>query len=199
MKIGIDIRMLGNRHGGIGRYTFEVVKNILEIDKQNEYFLFYNQDVREDAELLGKIRPIKLIAANVRHYSVAEQIRLPKILSKYNLDLVHFPNFNVPLAYKRPFVVTIHDVVHHKIGGAKKSHLVHFYAYKKVIDYAVKNSRAIITVSEYSKKEISTYFAIRPQKITCIYEGTSLSTNVDEQEVEKTKKSTFYTSPTSCL
>ena len=36
--------MAGTQHGGIGRYVLELVDNILEIDKENDYYLFYNDD-----------------------------------------------------------------------------------------------------------------------------------------------------------
>jgi glycosyltransferase involved in cell wall biosynthesis len=104
------------------------------------------------------------------------------------LDLVHFPNFNVPVFYKKPFVVTIHDMVHHKIGGAKKSHWLHFEAYKKVIESAAKNSKKIITVSEYSKKDIISFLQVPSDKIDVIYEGKSLNNEVSHERVEVVKK-----------
>ena len=44
MKIGIDARMLGNRHGGIGRYVLELVKHILAAGGDFEFVIFFNQD-----------------------------------------------------------------------------------------------------------------------------------------------------------
>ena len=46
MKIGIDCRTilspnLGEK-AGVGHYTFYLVKNLLEIDKKNEYILFFD-------------------------------------------------------------------------------------------------------------------------------------------------------------
>jgi hypothetical protein len=55
MKIGIDMRMAGTHHGGIGRYVFELVKNLLEIDLENEYVLFYNPESFEKSEELKKL------------------------------------------------------------------------------------------------------------------------------------------------
>jgi glycosyltransferase involved in cell wall biosynthesis len=198
MKIGIDIRMFGVKHGGIGRYIFELVKNIFEIDSENEYFLFYNEDCEEEVGLLKSItynlKPITYVLVNIRHYSLAEQIRFPRILNKYNLDLMHFPNFNAPIFYKKPFVATIHDTVHHKIGGAKKSHILHFLAYKKVIENCAKNAIKIITVSEYSKKDIEKYLHIS-KKIKVIYQGGSLNTKISEKQIEEVREKYFLRKP----
>jgi len=42
MKIGIDITMLVYTGSGVANYTFNLVKNLLKIDKENEYRLFYS-------------------------------------------------------------------------------------------------------------------------------------------------------------
>ena len=196
MRIGLDIRMYGTGHGGIGRYCQELFLRILEMDKENQYFLFYNKTLPDkDFKLLQSHANAVMVLANYRHYSLGEQTSFLKLLNKFNLDLVHFPNFNVPVLYKRPYVVTIHDMVHHKIGGAKKSHLLHFMAYKKVMTMAAQNAKQIITVSEYSKKDISSFLQINGQKIKVIYEGSSLKKEVDEDFAAEVKKRYLLKNP----
>lgn len=196
MKIGLDIRMYGTQHGGIGRYAKELFPRILAMDKENEYFLFYNQSLSaEDLSNLQKFSNVELVESNYRHYSFGEQTAFLKKLNFYNLDLVHFPNFNAPIFYKRPFVVTIHDLVHHKIGGAKKSHFLHFLAYKKVIKQAAKNATKIITVSQYSKKDIVKFLQAPPEKVQAIYEGASLDVEVGENFISEVKKRYVLNNP----
>jgi glycosyltransferase involved in cell wall biosynthesis len=189
--------MMGNVHGGIGRYVFELCKNILEQDKQNEYFLFYNEKSASEKELafLDSFENATLIKTRFWHYSFSEQISFPRLLKKYRLNLVHFPNFNVPVLYKGKFVVTIHDVIHHKISGAKKSRLLHFAAYKKVINFAAQKSEQIITVSRASAGDIASYFQVPSEKISVIYEGSSLKTEVSEKEVNRTKEKYLLSRP----
>lgn len=192
MNIGLDLRLFGIHHGGIGRYCQQLFPKILALDKTNRYFIFAD----EKADIGIKIDSATVIRTKIRHYSLGEQLGFLRLLNKYNLDLVHFPNFNVPIFYKRPFIVSIHDVVHHKIGGAKKSHLLHFLAYKKVIQTAAKNAKSIITVSEASKKDIASTLQIPRNKIEVIYEGASLSkTLVEDNLVAQMKKSYLLKSP----
>ncbi len=196
-RIGIDIRIFGYQNGGIGRYCFELVPKILELDKDNQYFLFYNKHTvsQKDLAIFKPFSKVQLVETAIRHYSVGEQTVFLKLLNSYNLDLVHFPNFNVPFWYKKPFVVTIHDMVHHKISGAKKSHLLHFLAYKKIIQRAAQNSAGIITVSEYSKKDIAHFLQVPPEKISVIYEASSLEADVAPQEVDIVKKRYLLNKP----
>jgi glycosyltransferase involved in cell wall biosynthesis len=86
-------------------------------------------------------------------------------------------------------------MVHHKISGAKKSHLLHFMAYKKVIQNAAQKAQKIITVSEASKKDIADYLQATPEKIRVIYEGSSLKIEVEPSIVERVKKSYLISRP----
>ncbi len=172
MKIGFDFRMGGNINAGIGQYSFELLKNMLLENSDHQFYVFFSeensnpQDITELKELGAK-----LIPANFRHYSFGEQFGFLRLLNSFNLDLVHFPNFNVPVWYKKPFVVTIHDMVHHKISGHKKSRLWKFYAYKYIIEQAAKNSKIVFTVTNAAKDEIIKYLQIDPNKIIVTFEA----------------------------
>lgn len=172
MKIGFDFRMGGSINAGIGRYSFELLKAMLERNSGDEFIVFYNTNNvnQKDLTILEELGA-KLVQANFRHYSLAEQIQFPKLLKSFNLDLVHFPNFNVPIFYKGEYVVTIHDMVHHKLSGHKKSRYLKYLAYKYIIEQAAKRARAVITVTEAAKAEIVEYLGTDPEKIFVTYEA----------------------------
>ncbi len=176
MKIGFDFRMGGAINSGIGRYVFELLKKILAADVNNQYFIFYNKNNVDERDLivLRTFSNVTLVPTKLRHYSIAEQIFFPRILNSYGLDLVHFPNFNVPAFYRKPFIVTIHDMVHHKISGHKKSTLIFFYGYKYIISHAAKASLKIITVTNAAKKDIIELLGVPEDKIEVIYEAPFL-------------------------
>ena len=189
MTIGIDLRIVGNSQGGIGRYALEITRALLLLQPEHNFVLFYNAKTMaaDDLQILSGRQNVRLVETQARHYSLAEQTSFYRLLSKQNLDLMHFPNFNVPLLYNKPFVVTIHDMVHHKISGAKKTHALHFYAYKKVIEHAAKAAKKIITVSAYSKTDIINYLGVPAEKIEVIYEGISAHTQASEERVREIK------------
>lgn len=197
MNIGIDARMLGTMHGGIGRYVFELSKNLAQVSPLDDFFVFYNvkQSDFTQVDELKSLPNVFMVATKIRHYSLMEQISFHRLLNKYNLDLMHFPNFNVPLLYNKPFVVTIHDLVHHKISGHKKSRYLHFLAYKKIIQNAAQKSRMIITVSESSKKDIVKQFDVNPEKVKVTYLGASINTGLSEAEVLEVKKTFLLSKP----
>lgn len=188
MRIGFDFRMGGSINAGIGRYGFELLLHMLDQSSQDQFIVFYN-DLNVDQADLKALRQkgAELVSTRIPHYSLHEQLKLPSLLRKYNLDLVHFPNFNVPLRYKGPYVVTIHDMVHHKISGHKKSRLWKFYAYRYIIEQAAQRALCVITVTEAAKKEIIDYLHVSPEKIKVTYEAPAsyAHTNTDIAGVKK--------------
>lgn len=185
MRIGIDARLWDE--SGVGRYTRNLVKNLASLDKKNSYVVFVLPKNREEIESLIS-KSWKVIDANFRWHSVEEQSAFPKVLNKEKLDIVHFPYFSVPISYRAPFVVTIHDLIisHFPTGEASTLNPVVYKfklkAYQLVISRAAKKAKAVITVSKTTKEEIIKHLKISPAKISVTYEGT------DDRIFSKNKK-----------
>ncbi|MEO8065733.1 MAG: glycosyltransferase family 1 protein [Candidatus Doudnabacteria bacterium] len=188
MKIGVDLRMIGGG-SGIDRYITDLSHEILKQDKTNQYILFF-RDIDKSANY--KQYNQKIVIADIPHYSFAEQLKFPGILKREKLDLVHFPHFNVPLFYRRPFVVTIHDLTHTLFPGRKKSHFFHRIAYNLILRNAIRRSKKIIAVSNATKKSILEHFPIPADKINVVYEGISQGYHMlDKQEAYKAMSNKF--------
>ncbi len=174
MKIGIDARFVGPQGTGLGKYTQKLIENLARIDKQNQYAIFLRKSNWDYLKLPSNFKKVK---ADIPWYSLAEQIKMPNIYNKENLDLLHVPHFNVPIIYKGKFVVTIHDLIHHQFSeyaATTKSPLVFKvkrFAYKKIISSAIKRSRKIIAPSNFVKGEIIKNFHVNPNKIVVTYEA----------------------------
>lgn len=173
MHIGIDARMYGPRQTGIGNYIKYLVTSLQDIDKGNRYTLFM-RDKEYTLLTLGNPRFSK-VKADIGWYSLAEQTSFLKLLLRHPVDLMHFPHFNVPLLYHKPFVVTIHDLTPKLFPGEKvgKS-LMRRLGYRLVLRHAVKGSRAIIAPSAVIKDDIIRNFAISEHNVHVIYEGIPL-------------------------
>jgi glycosyltransferase involved in cell wall biosynthesis len=175
MRIGIDARLWNET--GVGRYTRNLVVNLLEIDKENDYVLFVLR--KDEASIKSQISSSKtqIVTADIRWHSVAEQKSFPKSIAKANIDLMHFPYFSVPIMYNMPFVVTIHDLILHHFSTGEASTLpmpvyrLKHALYKQVIKSAAKRARKIITVSEATKKEIVDHLSVPASKVIVTYEG----------------------------
>ena len=177
-KIGIDARLWGVKHTGIGRYVEELVKSLQQIDKENEYVLFCRND---DTRNIPEVKGWKKVIADINHYSLKEQFTLHKVYRSENLDLLHVPHFNVPIFYKGKFVVTIHDLLWHDLKGLSvttlpaPAYIVKYFAYRSVVGNAIKNSQKIIVPSNFIKNDLISKFSLPDEKIVVTYEGVSES------------------------
>jgi len=171
MKIGIDARMYSSRFTGIGRYNHELIKNLLKIDQKNQYVIFLNKNEFPQFEIKNS-KQVKKVLADCKHYSWKEQINFLKILNKEKLDLMHFTHFNAPIFYKKPFVMTIHDLTLSFFPGKKMTSLLHRFAYQLTIRLNTHKAKKIIAVSQNTKKDLINLLKIKPEKITVTYEGT---------------------------
>lgn len=171
MKIGIDARMYGPKAcTGIGQYIRQLTNVLFDIDKENEYVIFLKKEMYDQFETSNA--RVKKVLADEHWYGYKEQLVLPFIFYKEKVDLMHFPNFNHPIFYKKPFIITIHDITPfffpgHKAGSSKYRK----WAYDTVFRHGMKRSKKIIAVSQSTKDLIIKYFKVNPDKIAVTYEG----------------------------
>lgn len=178
MRIGIDARFLGPKHGGggIGRYVEELLRALAPISRAHDFVLFTHPEGEAVADFLPKNWSIQTVHAP--WYSLAEQFEMPRAFAKAKLDLVHVPHFNVPLCCPVPFIATIHDLILFEVPesahattlgpiryGAKRM------ALRAEFRHVAKNAAHIIVPSAYTKNSLIRRFPNANGKITVISEG----------------------------
>lgn len=202
MKIGIDCRLWNET--GVGRYIRNLVRELRELDTENEYVLFvrsvdyekikhshFAKASRDGHGLKSKDGRWTLVKVDIRWHTLQEQFLFPKLLNKYNLDLVHFPYFSVPIRYKKPFVVTIHDLILHNYptGQAttlpKPVYTAKLFGYRYIISQAAQKARTIIAVSNATKEEIIKHLHVPEGKIVVTYEGVDMQESKGKKPVRQ--------------
>lgn len=174
MRILLDIRFYGLENGGLGRYTINLLNNLLLIDKKNEYIILLRKKYFNSLDLPENF---KKILVDLKPYSFLEQIIIPLVILKEKPDFCHFLHFNAPLLISKPFIVTIHDMIMHKSKGLETTTLNPFFysikrfVYKFVFKNALINSSEIIVPSHTVKNELVEFFNLQTEKIKVIYLG----------------------------
>lgn len=172
MKIGVDARFYNE--SGVGRYLRNLIENLKLLDKVNEYFIFL---LPKDLDQFKEIENFQKVEANFKWYGFAEQFQFPKLLKKYNLDIVHFPHFNVPIFYSGKFVVTIHDLIHQHHSMKRATTLNPFafkikqVGYKRVFKHAIAGSCKILVPSTSVKKLLIDEWRVNNEKIVVTAEA----------------------------
>ncbi len=173
MRIGIDARFYGL--AGPGRYVKNLIKYLERIDNGNEYIIFLN---RGNFNEYSPANPhFKKILADYPWYGLREQLFLPLKIWHAGVDLMHFPQFNIPVFWPGCFVVTIHDMIMHEFSTERETtrHRI-IYRLKRIFylltfSLACRRSIKIIVPSLATKNDLVQKLNISGEKITVTYEG----------------------------
>ncbi|MDD5566797.1 MAG: glycosyltransferase family 1 protein [Patescibacteria group bacterium] len=179
MRIGIDCRTILNpktgERAGVGHYSYYLVKNLLALDKKNEYVLFFDyrfKDPREFQQRNVKIRYFpfsqykKFLPFSYSHMLITA------FLNREKLDIFHSPANVIPYTYSRPSIVTVHDLAIYRHPewfprGQK-------FSVSILVPHSLQRARRIIGVSQATKNDIVKIFKIPEGKIKVIHEGMKL-------------------------
>ena len=189
MRIGIDARLFGLKHRGLGRYVQNLVEGLVEYDRQNDYVIFLTT---ENFDSFKTANPkVQKVLLNARWYSLKEQFVVPYILNKYRLDLVHFPHFNAPLFYRKKFMVTIHDLIIDHFPDSRATTLPLFLYkfkllfYRLIVKHAVSRADKMIVPSGYVKQDLINLYHPKTEKIQVIHEGYFINQSNELADLKK--------------
>lgn len=175
MRIAIDARMMGPENTrGIGRYTEELIKALLEVC-DHEFVLIVRR--LENTPFLSHPR-VEHLVADVPHYSLREQLEMPRHYREARADLVHAPHWNVPLAYRGPLVVTVHDLIlRHQPTSAKASTLNPLafvfknFGYRAVLWDVMRKAGVVCVPTQWVASDIQKYYRVPSDKLVVTGEG----------------------------
>jgi glycosyltransferase involved in cell wall biosynthesis len=105
-RIGFDARLIGAL--GIGRYISGLLPPLARLLGERLVVIAQPHDAAVVRGLLGSLPRLEFVSA--APYRLGGQTRLPLLLARERLDLVHFPHYDLPLLPTAPFVATIHDL-----------------------------------------------------------------------------------------
>lgn len=178
MKIVVDARFYGTEHTGLGRYTMSVLEYLPQYLKDHEVYLLLN---KKYARRLKFPKNVKKIICDIPHYTLAEQLSLPRLVDSLHADLYYSLHFNVPLRLKTPFIVTIHDMIKSHFASLETTtrnflvFKIKRLAYNLVMEHSVQGSAGIIVPTNTVKNDILALYPTRPEKIRVVYESTTFS------------------------
>jgi glycosyltransferase involved in cell wall biosynthesis len=190
MRIGIDARLYGLEHAGLGRYVTQLVEEVLKLDRKNHYVLFLNS---AHIEKFKNRKRVTVVKTNTPIYSFAEQVFLPFVFAKEKLDLLHVPHFNAPLLYPGKIVLTVHDLIKHDSKGPETTtrhrslYLIKRFGYLTLTNLIAHRANHLIVPSNFVKEDVAKRLRVAPDKITVTYEASSDSIKeVSLNDEEKT-------------
>ncbi len=169
-RVLLDATAVPADRGGLGRY----IEGLLAA------FAVCNADIalvcqRVDAERYGRLVPAAQIVAGPPSISnrtarlAWEQTGLPLVAERVGAQVIHAPNYTVPLHPRRPVVTTIHDVTFFSEPELYPHAKGAFF--RAAIKSSVKRSARCIVPSKATRDELVRLVEADPTRIDVAYHG----------------------------
>lgn len=173
-RIAIELQPCCGKRSGIGTYTYELARRLENDDKFDFYGQIFNFMGLND--LSGALDGIEfpVFINKSMPYGVYRRI-WGKIPLNYNqmftaTDISHFFNYIVPPRIKGKVITTIHDMSFLRfpetLDEKNRMRII------KDISYSVERSNLVLTVSEFSKKEIMELLKLPKEKLAVVYNAS---------------------------
>ncbi len=167
MRIGIDARELCGHATGVGRYLSGLLRTWAtdEQARRHEFVLYAHAVI--DTPLDARRFATRLVSGGGG--TIWEQRALPAAIARDGLDVFFSPGYTAPLIVRLPIVVAIHDVsfaAHPEWFGTREG-----LRRRVLTRAAAARARAIITVSAFSRGELTERLGVAPEKIHVIRPG----------------------------
>jgi hypothetical protein len=113
MKIGINLLyLIPGVVGGTETYASGLLPGLAAIDQENEYVVFVNWEsadwpLPEASNFSRVVCPVSATSRSQRYFF--EQLRLPVLLKRHSVNLVHSLGYASPLSIPCPLVVSVRD------------------------------------------------------------------------------------------
>lgn len=180
MRIGIDARTILNPDKGeaigVGHYTYQLIRHLLKIDKENEYVLFFDFRVREK-----DVKKFTQANVKIKFYPYSDYKKyLPgaysemlgtATLQKEKLDVLHSTSHmsRIPSGYRGKTLVTFHSLA----AFEASQYYPQIKRLKEVATARMMASKAnkIIAVSQSLKFELGKSLHVPQEKVEVVYSG----------------------------
>lgn len=188
--IAIDARIINS---STGRYVERLVTYLQDVDTVNDYSILVPTKDRDYWKPRNKNFTVRTV--DFDNYSFAEQLGFNRYLKKLNADLVHFCMPQQPVLYKGKKVTAFLDFTLLKSYSSDKNWLS--YHLKQTVGRSVfksvaKSSDHLITISEYTKKELYELIPDLKTPVSTIYCASDISTTPPKKYPLPFKKYILY-------
>ncbi len=173
LRIGINaLYLLPGRVGGTEIYLTNLLRGLANIDSRNSYFVFVNRETGTGldteaphfqfvhCDVKAAFRPARILF---------EHFALPRLLERYEIDVLLNPGFTMPVLAECPCATVFHDLQHKRHPEFFRWFDLPFW--NLLLGLAIKRSRSLIAVSEATARDIERYYPGAGAKTVVIGHG----------------------------
>jgi len=190
MRIGFNFHSVDSYISGVEYYSLGLLRALLDSDRQNSYLVFTNRpDIVRD--YIGNrdnltVRDCSFLK-NRLHRILWEHLKLPSLVQKEKLDILHCPHYICPAIKSSKgsvaYVTTLHDTIAlDNPRWCKRSNAAY---YRVFMPKAINIASKIIAVSKFTAERINRNFNLNGSKVEMICPGIDAGIFDLHQDIEK--------------
>jgi len=190
LKIAVNTRLLlPDKLEGIGWVAYETLKRITRAHPEHKFYFIFDRQWDERFIFSDNVHPV-IAGPQARHpflYYLWFEWSIPRVLRKIDADLFLSPDAYLSLKTNVDSIAVFHDLnfEHYPedLPFLERKYYRHFFP-----RYAQK-AKKIVTVSEFSRKDIINLYDVPEDKVSVVYNGANEDfMPVDESVSEETRK-----------
>ena len=172
MTIAVNTRfLLADYLEGYGNFIYETFQRITKQHPEHEFIFIFDRPY-DKRFVFGENVKAVVTGPAARHpllWKLWYDIKVPGILKKYKADVFVSCDGFCSLGTKVPQCLVVHDLAFlHYPAAIKKSHLLY---YKRYTPRFLSKAKSVVTVSEFSKRDIITQYKTDAAKIDVVFNG----------------------------
>ena len=170
MRIGLNAQILTDGRTGVTRYAHNVIRLLPKVGQNHEFVIFGNSpDLKYEEKNVIFVPTSKGVNSSVKRI-FWEQIILPQLAKKWNIDLMFYPDHTSSLWSKKiAQAIVLHDLAPIAMPGTFNRFR---RLYKQLaIAHSVQDAKVILTDSYATKAEALRFFPGIGPKINVVHLG----------------------------
>ena len=149
MRILLDLRCLSQAKTGIQIVAANFLEELLDGSPKEQLRILASESCRIDA----RVEDRHIIRSGVAPYDFRRQGKIAALINACDADMVISPTYFMPFGVRKPYIITVHDLIPRKVWlGAPSLYVWAFLGSR------MRRARAVWTVSEYSRQQILRYY-----------------------------------------
>jgi glycosyltransferase involved in cell wall biosynthesis len=181
VRVAIDYNAAVRQVAGIGRYTRELVRALLEAGTDDRFVLFYAargmegafgyRDLRDLAATYPAVELAPMPLAERWLPIMWQRARLPAPVEWWTgrVDVLHAPDFVLPPSRTRRTLVTVHDLSFRLHPEAAHERLRRYL--EAAVPRSLRRAAHVLADSRSTAADLERLMGVQPSKVTVLYPG----------------------------
>jgi glycosyltransferase involved in cell wall biosynthesis len=178
MRIGIDFTSAVRQGAGIGRYTRELVRALLQQDTQSQYTLLAacggvpsSERALRDVAAYANARTLNLPLSDRTMNVLWHRLRVPLAVECITgaLDIFHSPDFSLPPVHRARTILTVHDLSFMRVPECSDPRLRAYLL--RVVPASVRRADVVLADSESTRRDVIELLGVDATRVQVVYAG----------------------------